>query len=451
MVGLSSLLALMLLPCAIGVAGDVDWTDEVTDARGDVRDNFGNAASGRGDIDMLSVRVTEAGADLNVTLKLAENHNAAAEYTINLLADGIRGYRLTWKRAFAATDPLGGAITVTGHLSRDGTALSWTMAKSMVWATAALRIDVAEAKLSVPGGLTYTDTAKGTHPYDAWVKLPTSISVHIVYEQLHLRNVTVTVVYEGANASAVRRMLDLNTDGTVSRTEADAYATMVRQRIARESRLLNTTLDGKRATQISYDFDLQGAQGSVMGTAPVQFAMGQRLEFASPQTRDSHVYYYETAIGGDDPWENDPFGDDPWGDECIGGDEPWENVFFGGLVPWGSQAIGGDEPWDNKVNVAFRLQAPDGWKFVTNNWPSGLADHLNPKGNVLLMDSATVASTYATTMGRLNMIEFQELSYDVGEGFMPACGAMLALAATGMVAAPCMVRRGRAPGRALLR
>ena len=433
---LSSLLALMLFCCAINAAGDIDWTGEVIDPRGDVRDNLGSVAAGRGDIDILSVLVTDAGADLNVTLKLAEDHNSAAEYTIDLLVDEIAAYRLTWSRAFAAKGPSGAAIAVTGHTSRDGTVLTWVMAKSRVAVTAALRIDQAEAKLSLPGGLAYTDTAA--------VQLPKSISVQVVYEQLHMRKVTVTVVYDGANASAVRAILDLDTDGRVSATEADAYATKVREGIAPESRLPTSTLDSRTATHVSYSFDLQGVQGTVMGTSPVQFTMMQALEFPLPETRSSHVYYFETAIGGDEPWENEPYGDDPWGDECIGGDDPWENVFFNGLVPWGSEAIGGDEPWDNKVNVLFTLEAPDGWRFVTEGWPSGLADHLNTMGDVLEMDSEAAATSYAATMGRLNMIEFEELSRDVAEGFMPACWAMLALAATGRTAMLIIVRRRRA-------
>ncbi len=427
---LSSLLAVMVLCGATNAAGDVDWTDEVLDPKGDVRDNLGNVAAGRGDIDILSVRVTDAGANLNVTLRLAQSHNSAAEYTIDLLADEMAVYRLTLNRAFAAKGPSGAVINVTGHISRDGTTVSWMMGKSAVAATSALRIHQAEAKLSLPGGLVCTDTAE--------VQIPKSIKVKIVYEQLHLRNVTVTVVYDGANASAVRAMLDLDTDGRVSPTEANAYATGVRERIARESTLPTSTLDGKRAIHVSYSFDLQGVQGTVMGTSPVQFTMMQTLEFPSPEARNSHVYYFETAVGGDDPWENEPYGDDPWGDECIGGDDPWENVFFNGLVPWGSEAIGGDEPWDNKVNVVFSLEAPDGWGFVAEGWPSRLAGHLNTRGDALEMDSEAAATSYAATMGRLNMIKLEELSRDVDEGFM------LALGATSVIAMLLVVTRGRA-------
>jgi hypothetical protein len=173
----------------------------------------------------------------------------------------------------------------------------------------------------------------------------------------------------------------------------------------------------------------------------LKFTMTQALEFPLPETKGSHVYVYETAIGGDEPWDNKAFGDDPWDDECIGGDEPWDNVFFGGVVPWGAQAIGGDEPWDNVANVVFRLEAPEGWRFATKDWPAGLADHVNSEGDVLEMDSATVASSYASTMGRMNTLTFEELSDDGDGGFIPSYGASLALVATGLTALLLGVRR----------
>jgi hypothetical protein len=440
----SSLLALMLLSLGLSTVSAVDWTDELTDPQGDVHDTLGNIATGREDVDILSVRFTETTTDLNVTLNLAGHYNATAEYTIDLLADWTTGYSLTWKGSFAATGPSGVVITVTGHISRDGTALSWVMAKSSVAATTTLRIDDAEARLAVTGGLVYTDTVEGTPPDVDKVQLPKSIIVRIVYKQLSLRNVTIAVTYDGANASAVRALLDLDADGTVSPQEASVYATEVRERISRESRLPNSTLDSKMATRASYGFDLEGALGNVTGTAPVKLTMTQALEFPLPETKGSHVYVYESAIGGDEPWDNKALGDDPWGDACIGGDEPWDNVFFGGVAPWGAQAIGGDEPWDNVANVVFSLEAPDGWRFATKEWPTGLADHVNSEGDVLEMDSATTASSYASTMGRMNTLSLEELSDDGDGGFIPDYGAMLTLVAASMVATLLSLRRGRA-------
>ena len=137
-------------------------------------------------------------------------------------------------------------------------------------------------------------------------------------------------------------------------------------------------------------------------------------------------------------------GDDPWGDEFLGDDDPWENVFFGGFVPWEAQAIGGDEPWDNVASVVFRVEAPEGWRFVTKDWPAGLAAYVNSDGDVLEMDAEATASSYATTIGKMNMLTFEEVSNDEDGGFIPAHGAMLALIATGMVAGPLALRRGRA-------
>lgn len=441
-----SLLALSLALSATGVLGEVDWTDDATDPQGDVRDSLGNITTGREGVDILSVHVGEAGTDLNITLTLAGAHNQAAEYRVDLLADGSAGYRLTWKGAFVAKGPSGTAINVAGGLSRDGTVLSWVVAKSAIPASRALRIEGAVARLAVPGGLVFTDKAAGA-PAGA-VQVPKGIEVSVVYLELHLRNVTITVTYEGANASAVRSAMDRDADGSVSAAEAGAHATGVRQRISRDSRTSNSTLDGRTATLVTYGFDLEGTEGSVTGTGPVRFIMTQTMEFPQTASRDSHVIYFahdEAAIGGDEPWDKKSIGDDPWGDECIGGDEPWDNVFFGGVLPWEAQAIGGDEPWDNKANVVFRLEAPEGWRFATDAWPAGMSGYVNSEGDVLEMDSAATASSYATTMGKLNTLSFEKVveHADDDGGFIPGHGALLAVASTVLVAAIMTTRRQR--------
>ena len=420
-----SLLAMSIALLATSVVADVVWTDDATDPQGDVRDSFGNVTAGKESVDILDVHVGGNGTDLSVTLKLAGAHHQAAEYGVDLLADGSAGYRFTWNGAFAARGPSGAVITVAGHLSRDGTVLSWTVAKSAVPATAALQIEGAKARLAVPGALVFTDTAKGVTPDE--VQVPKSISVVVVYQELYMRNVTVTVTYEGANASAVRRMMDRDADGSVSAAEASVYATGVRQRISRDARASTSTLDGRNATRVSYGFDLQGAEGAVAGTGTVRFIMTQTLEFPQPLTRDSHVIFFSHDAA------------------AIGGDEPWDNVFFGGVLPWEAQAIGGDEPWDNKVNVVFRMEAPEGWRFATDTWPAGMSGYVNSEGDVLEMDSAAAATSYATTMGRLNTLSFEKVVEHANDdgGFIPGYGALSVLASTALVAAVLAVRRHR--------
>ena len=440
-----SLLAMSLALLATSVVADVVWTDDATDPQGDVRDSFGNVTAGKESVDILDVHVGEDGTDLNVTLALAGARHQAAEYRVDLLADGSAGYRFTWNGAFAARGPSGTIITVDGRLSRDGTVLSWTVSKSAVPVTATLRIQGAKARLAVTGALAYTDTAKGTP--SGGVQLPRSVEVLVVYQELHLRNVTIKVTYEGANASAVRSAMDRDSDGSVSAAEASAYATGVRQRIARDASLSTSTLDGRNATRVTYGFDLQGAEGAVTGTGPVRSVMTQTMEFPQPLTRDTHAIVFAhdaAAIGGDEPWDKKALGDDPWGDECIGGDEPWDNVFFGGVEPWGAQAIGGDEPWDNKVNVVFRMEAPEGWRFATDAWPAGMSGYVNSEGDVLEMDSAAAATSYATTMGRLNTLSFEKVVEHADDGgFIPGYGALSVLASTALVAAVLAVRRHR--------
>ncbi len=429
----------------MNVAGDVDWADEATDPPRDVRDNSGNLATDREDVDILSVRVKPVGTDLNVTLTLAGGYNATAEYAIDLLADETTAYQLAWKTRFSAAGPGGLVITVTGYISLDGKTMSWIVAKSSFTATSTFRVQKAEAKLAIPGALMYTDTVEGTPPSPEEVQIPKSIKVRVLFDELHRRNVTVTVTYEGANATAVREKLDLDADGVVSPTEATAYTTTVKQRIAQETSLTNGTLDGKKATQVSYGFELQGAEGNVLGSTPVQFLMMQTLVFAPPETKSIHVYIFDhgEGVGGDEPWDNEFSRDTPWGDEFIGGDEPWENTFIGGEDPWGEEAVGGDEPWDNKVDVIFRVEAPTGWRFVTRDWPSGMSDHVESDGSVLDMDASATHSSYATTMGKLNKLTLEEVKEDDDGGFIPGLGAPLALTSMALLVTVLLARRRR--------
>jgi hypothetical protein len=86
------------------------------------------------------------------------------------------------------------------------------------------------------------------------------------------------------------------------------------------------------------------------------------------------------------------------------------------------------------VSVVFRMEAPKGWRFVTGTWPEGMAHHVSPEGDVLEMDSATVASSYATTMGRLNTLSFEKVAQHSDNGFIPGYGALLAVASTALIA-----------------
>ena len=431
------LLALSLAMLAAAVTGAVDWTDDVADPQGDVRDSFGNITRDKEGVDILGVDAIEDGTDLNVTLSLAGPYQQGAEYRVDLLADGSAGYRLTWSAgAFSAKGPTGAAIAVSGTTSRNGAALTWTAARSAFSVVSSLRIGGAGARLAVPGALVYTDTAMGA-PSGA-VQLPKRVEVLVVYEALNLRNVTVTVTYEGANASAVRSAMDRDADGTVTAAEAAAYADGVRQRIARDSMETLGMMGGRNATRVSYGFEVQGAEGAASGTGPVRFVMTQSLEFPQQATEGVvvHRFHQESAIGGDEPWDKKAVGDDPWGDECIGGDEPWDNVFFGGVLPWEAQAIGGDEPWDNKADVAFKLVAPEGWRFATGGWPAGMTAYLSSDGTVLEMGTAGASSDYAATMGKLNSVSFEKVVEHANEdgGFIPGPGAAIAMASAVLAA-----------------
>jgi hypothetical protein len=93
--------------------------------------------------------------------------------------------------------------------------------------------------------------------------------------------------------------------------------------------------------------------------------------------------------------------------------------------------------------VVFRLEAPEGWRFATGDWPAGLAAHLNSEGDVLELGSVAAASSYANTMGRLNTLSFEKVVEHDDGGFIPGYGALSALASTVLVAAVLTVRRHR--------
>jgi len=72
-----------------------------------------------------------------------------------------------------------------------------------------------------------------------------------------------------------------------------------------------------------------------------------------------------------------------------------------------------------------------------------MSGYVNAEGDVLEMDSAAVASSYATTMGRLNTLSFEEVTQHSDGGFIPGYGATVALASTVLIAVTLTVRRHR--------
>jgi hypothetical protein len=424
-----ALVVLSLLWAATGVAGAVFWSDELADPQGDVRDNLGGLAADRIDVDIRTVHIEEQGNDLNITLTLVGTRNSTAEYSVDLLADASNIYHMTLNGTFAATGPAGAIIPVTGHFSRDGRSIYWVIARSSISATSTLGIHRAMARLAVPGALVYTDTAHGG-TVDIGRQLPAKVSVAVIFETLSSRNVTVTAVYEGPNATAVRTLLDTDADGLVSAAEAAVYVIVMRARVSAATQLPNCTLDGLRAVKVNTWFTARGLEGFVGSTEPVTFILTQTLEFSQPASSSSHEFVFDTvAIGGDEPWDDKFIGDDPWDDEFIGGDEPWENVFIGGDDPWEDEAIGGDEPWDDEVDVTFRLVLPEGWRLRGTTMPSGLDAYVQDGRSQVVMDPEGSRLSYASTMGRmLSMTVETEPTYE-GPGMIPGTGAAGALAA----------------------
>jgi len=66
---------------------------------------------------------------------------------------------------------------------------------------------------------------------------------------------------------------------------------------------------------------------------------------------------------------------------------------------------------------------------VTSDWPPGLTVYLNPGGHVLEMGTEAVASSYASTLGRMNLLLLESTGHRVGERPICACAAMLMMLA----------------------
>jgi hypothetical protein len=76
-----------------------------------------------------------------------------------------------------------------------------------------------------------------------------------------------------------------------------------------------------------------------------------------------------------------------------------------------------------------------------------MSSYLNSEGDVLEMDPAASASSYATTMGRLNTLSFEKVvEHSDDGGFIPGYGAVLAVASAALIAVVLTSRRQRTSG-----
>jgi PGF-CTERM protein len=271
--------------------------------------------------------------------------------------------------------------------------------------------------------------------------IPEDISVLVDYEKVNLRNTTVTVVYAGDDATRIRLMFDVDSDGNVNESEVGSYINAVNDFLDRGTIEVKSTLDDKNPSSVEMEFDLDGADGPVTSINKITFTMVQTVNFPEPEDKGSHVYGFEEAVGGDEPWDNEFIGDDPWDDEFIG-DDPWDNVFVGGVDPWDGEFVGGDEPWDNKLNVEFRVEAPEGWKFKKKDWPAGLEDFLGSDDTKLSMDPLQTRASYSTTMGKLESLTIEEQTADDGDDG-PGFGFVLVVVAVASAALVARRRRWR--------
>ncbi|MCK5251422.1 MAG: hypothetical protein KAQ96_00675, partial [Thermoplasmata archaeon] len=215
--------------------------------------------------------------------------------------------------------------------------------------------------------------------------VPTSNSIIVDFETPTHMVVTMSAVYEGEDASAMRTLFDIDADGNIIASEVTAYMDTVNGPLDPVDRNVGITLDGNGPMSVEMSFGVEGAEGTVNSAEPFKITFLESIQFPEPASKTTHTYGFEGAeefVGGDEPWD----------DEFVGGDEPWDNEFIG------------DDPWDNRVDFQFNFVAPEGWEFDQTDWPSGLSDYVGLDGSSIEMDGPEARGHYNTTFGSLDSL-----------------------------------------------
>ena len=215
--------------------------------------------------------------------------------------------------------------------------------------------------------------------------VPTSNSIVVDFETPTRMRVTMTAVYEGEDASAMRTLFDIDADGNINAAEVTTYMDKVNGPLDPVDRQVSITMDGNEPMGVEMSFSVEGAEGTVNSADPFKITFLESIQFPEADSKTTHTYGFEGAeefVGGDEPWD----------DEFVGGDEPWDNEFIG------------DDPWDNRVDFQFNFVAPEGWVFDQTNWPSGLSDYVGLDGSTIQMDGLEVREQYNRTFGSLDSL-----------------------------------------------
>jgi hypothetical protein len=388
-----------LMAFVSSVAGEVDWSDGISDPGGDVIDGSHNVVDFPS-VDIRSVSIIEDGDDINVTMVLEAAYNESGTYSVAIGVDDTENYYglvRTTDLGFSMSDPAGGSTEVTGYYSADGKMVSWVVAKENITVTEGLRIEHASAiVVDMMTGSVLQDFA-GMDYIPSEMPNPDSMVITMSMPKLNVLQMKVTVTFEGEDANTYRVLMDSDQDGTISQEEFDKFLEDLQDDEEPDPAEANVTLDGKDPTDLDSEYILEGAKGATDSGADFKMIVTMKVTFPKVEDKDTHEVVFE-----------EPFGED---------------------------FIGGDEPWENEFDMTLKFQAPDGWVFKGGSLPSKMKDYLNDDGDEVSMNAADIEKDWNSTFANLQVFTIEKADEEPGFG--------LVLAVTAATVAAFAVRRRR--------
>lgn len=404
MVLMSNLRYILLIGLMLGLvafigqaAGEVDWTDEVTDPGGDVTDQAMNHVEFPS-ADIRSVSITEQGENINVTMALEAGYNSSCTYMVSVSRDGtedIFAFSTEASNEFMVVDPSGISVNVSGYYSADGKRISWVVAKGDMMATVNLYIEYASSLLADYIGGVFVQDHAGLDRIPVNSPVPDSMVIVLSMPKMNVLQMKITMVLKGEDARLYRGLMDLDQDGTISQGEVESFLKPDEEPDPSEA---NVTLDGTEAVDLASTVSVDGGKGPVDSTADLQITMKMSVTFPKVEDKDTHVV---------------AFIENPFGEDFIGGDEPWENEF----------------------DMTMKMEAPDGWEFKSGTLPAKMKDYMNKDDDEINMGTADIKKDWNNTFRDLDGFTIEKA--DEGPGF----GLLLVVVAVTVMAVAVRMRR----------
>jgi hypothetical protein len=403
-------LAATLMMTLSTASAEVTWEHALTDPGDDVVSVLEPTVklSDRGEVDILSASISEQGDDLNVTLTLAGARSSEGNYEVTVTCDGDEAKDYTFTYSFGVFSITGPDLVVNdpeGHLSLDLKSISWVLAKEDL--TVSEGVEVTHAQAMVFSGMTnYIDTAPdegnggGNGNGGGGSEGPVNVQVTIEMVQISHVRYTIQVATEGEDAKDLRGEFDLDVDGTVTKEEYDQHITFFHLTYGSWNST-DLELDGEVPTRRAMTFELEGIVGSSTSTAPVTQVVTLDVRFNEPEEATSHTY-------ADFMSSSDRAGD----------------------------------MWDVTADSLWTMSAPSGWRFKTDDWPSGAETFLGSKGSTIALSGLQMRSDWNETVGLMNSVVVTEKGQQTEED-SPGFGAVVSVTGVMLASAVLIIARRR--------